>query len=162
MLIGFAGNYGDISLLNELKDQGLLDPLAVTEVENWNYLHKSNLLNPSPVETIRFYIDQGVDVNAQDCYGMTPLHYAMRERNGNAAMALLEAGANPNTPNVDNLIPLSMIGGMPDRLDVLEKMLECGGNVHFFNGNETVLESYLPSDNEPEIKPIYELMKKYS
>ncbi|HDV7254570.1 TPA: ankyrin repeat domain-containing protein, partial [Mannheimia haemolytica] len=32
--------------------------------------------NPS-VELVRFYISNGLDVNAQDKYGMTPLHYAM-------------------------------------------------------------------------------------
>lgn len=67
---------------------------------------------------------------------MTPLHYAMRSKNVDAAIALLNAGADPNIPNQDNLIPLSMIGYLPDRLDVLELMLEKGANVHFLVGDK--------------------------
>ena len=46
---------------------------------------------PPPV-TISYLINQGIPINAQDVYGMTPLHYAMRSKNADAAIALLEAG----------------------------------------------------------------------
>lgn len=65
---------------------------------------------------------------------MTPLHYAMRGENAEAAIALLEAGADPNVPNRDNIIPLAMIGGMPKRLDLLKLMLDKGANTHYKNG----------------------------
>ena len=78
---------------------------------------------PPPV-TISYLINQGIPINAQDVYGMTPLHYAMRSQNADAAIALLEAGADPNIPNRDNVIPLAMIGMIPKRLDVLELMLK--------------------------------------
>ncbi|WP_460029961.1 ankyrin repeat domain-containing protein, partial [Mannheimia haemolytica] len=136
-----------------------------TPKEKWNWLHMCNLnsYSPSPLSVVEFYIKHGVDVNAQDCYGMTPLHYAMRAKNVDAAIALLNAGADPNIPNQDNLIPLSMIGYLPDRLDVLELMLEKGANVHFLvNKNETILESYKPTEMEPNLAPIYELMMKYA
>ncbi len=51
-----------------------------------------NSYSPSPLSVVEFYIKHGVDVNAQDCYGMTPLHYAMRAKNVDAAIALLNAG----------------------------------------------------------------------
>lgn len=76
---------------------------------------------------------------------------------------MLKAGANPNLPNQDGLIPLSMIGYIPERLDVLELMLQKGENVRYLvNEDETILESYKLTANEPQLKPIYELMKKYS
>ncbi|EPZ01607.1 ankyrin repeat domain-containing protein, partial [Mannheimia haemolytica] len=137
----------------------------VTPLERWNWLHQCNLNSyaPAPLSVIEFYIQNGVEINAQDCYGMTPLHYAMRAKNVDAAIALLNAGADPNIPNQDNLIPLSMIGYLPDRLDVLELMLEKGANVHFLvNKNETILESYKPTEMEPNLAPIYELMLKYA
>ena len=162
MLVTFANAQGDIDFLKEMADTGQFNPLQITPVESWNYLHRANLLNPSPVSTIRFYLDKGVAVNAQDCYGMTPLHYAMREKNAEAALVLLEAGADPNIPNCDKLTPLSFIGGMPDRLDVLERMLQKGGNVHHFNGYETILESYIPGAHEPELIPVYQMMQKYA
>ena len=56
-----------------------------------------------------------------------------------------------------------MIGYIPERLDVLELMLQKGANVRYLvNEDETILESYKPTANEPQLKPIYELMKKYS
>ncbi|MDO9832566.1 ankyrin repeat domain-containing protein, partial [Glaesserella parasuis] len=58
-----------------------------------------------------------------------------------AAIALLNAGADPNIPNQDNLIPLRMCIRYPDRLDLLELMLKNGGNVHYFDGNKELLQA---------------------
>ena len=93
---------------------------------------------------------------------MTPLHYAMRGKNAEAAIALLEAGADPNIPNRDNIRPISMIGGMPERLDVLQLMLNKGANVdNIINKDQSILKSYKPSKYFPD-SSIYDLMKKYS
>ncbi|MPX87420.1 ankyrin repeat domain-containing protein, partial [Moraxella catarrhalis] len=90
----------------------------------------------------------------------------MRSKNADAAIALLEAGADPNIPNKDGLRPLSMVGYTKDRLDVLELMLKKGGNVHNIMGdgsNRTILESWLPTENEEQwVFDIYNLMKKYA
>lgn len=165
MQIVEANVLGDIAFLQKMADTGQFDPLEITESERWNYLHGANLINPSPVETVKFYLDKGVEVNAQDVYGMTPLHYAMRAKNGDAALALLEAGADPNIPNIDNTIPLAMIGGMPERLDVLEKMLQCGANVHYKSGNSglEILELIKTYFSEEEaFKAIIAIMEKYA
>ena len=96
---------------------------------------------------------------------MTPLHYAMRAENGDAALALLEAGANPNIPNRDNVIPLGMMGAMPHRLDVLKKMLENGGDVHYPNANSGMellaFTKHYRSEREG-FKEIIELMEQYA
>lgn len=164
MKIAGANWEGNIDFLKNMAENGQFNPLAITAEEKWNYLHRANIWNPSPSATIYFYLDKGVEVNAQDCYGMTPLHYALRAQNADAAIALLEAGADPNIPNIDNLRPLSMVGYIKDRLDVLELMLKNGGNVHnIINDNETILESWKPSSvsSQWEIN-IYELMKNYA
>ncbi|OAQ14987.1 aankyrin [Bibersteinia trehalosi Y31] len=164
MLVAIADSEGNIKLLEDIfLYKRELSLSYITSSEKWNWLHQCNLYSPAPLSVVEFYIKHGVDVNAQDCYGMTPLHYAMRAKNVDAAIALLNAGADPNIPNQDNLIPLSMIGYLPDRLDVLELMLEKGANVHFLvNKNETILESYKPTEMEPNLAPIYELMMKYA
>lgn len=78
-------------------------------------------------------------------------------------MALLEAGADPNIPNQDNLRPLSMIGYMPNRLDILEMMLDKGANVdNIINENETILESYNPKKYPFLDGKIYNIMEPYS
>lgn len=156
----------DLTLLEELFQNKERNIMEVTPVEHWNWLHKALLgfeSNKPSSDVINYLINKGIDINAQDIYGMTPLHYALRSKNAEAAIALLKAGANPNLPNQDGLIPLSMIGYIPERLDVLELMLQKGANVHYLvNEDETILESYKPTENEPQLKPIYELMKKYS
>lgn len=161
-----AMDSGDLTLLEELFQNKERNIMEVTPVECWNWLHKALLgfeSNKPSSDVINYLINKGIDINAQDIYGMTPLHYALRSKNAEAAIALLKAGANPNLPNQDGLIPLSMIGYIPERLDVLELMLQKGANVHYLvNEDETILESYKPTENEPQLKPIYELMKKYS
>ena len=161
-----AMDSGDLTLLEVLFQNRERNIMEVTPVEHWNWLHKALLgleSNKPSSDVINYLINKGIDINAQDIYGMTPLHYALRSKNAEAAIALLKAGANPNLPNQDGLIPLSMIGYIPERLDVLELMLQKGANVHYLvNEDETILESYKPTANEPQLKPIYELMKKYS
>ena len=161
-----AMDSGDLTLLEVLSQNRERNIMEVTPVEHWNWLHKALLgfeSNKLSSDVINYLINKGIDINAQDIYGMTPLHYALRSKNAEAAIALLKAGANPNLPNQDGLIPLSMIGYIPERLDVLELMLQKGVNVHYLvNEDETILESYKPTANESQLKPIYELMKKYS
>ena len=86
-----------------------------------------------------------------------------RSQNADAAIALLEAGADPNIPNRDNVIPLAMIGMIPKRLDVLELMLKKGGNVHFYNGHYEVLQLLeLFWSHDKDYIPVIEMMKQYA
>ena len=166
MLIAIADRYGDTDFLQKMVEEGKLDPLRVGEPEKWNSLHRANIWTPSSPETIRFYINKGVPVNAQDIYGMTPLHYAMQAKNGDAAMVLLEAGADPNIETyADQGIPLAMIGGIPDRLDVLKAMLDKGADVHHpvKNANMSLLDfmkTYFSDDQS--LKPVIALMEQYA
>ncbi|SUB50421.1 ankyrin repeat domain-containing protein [Pasteurella testudinis] len=166
MLVALADREGDVSLLKDIFLINKKLDLHYISADKWNWLHQALLLCKSDFpnrDVVQFYIDNGVPINSQDMYGMTPLHYAMRGKNAEAALALLEAGADPNIPDIDNVIPLSNIGGMPESLDVLTLMLEKGGNVHYYNGQHEVLEGfkkYLGSN--PRFIPIIELMEKYA
>lgn len=162
--VSVAESEGDIKLLKEIfLINKTLDILDTSEEESWNYLHRANLINPSPKETIQFYIEQGVPVNAQDCYGMTPLHYAMRVQNVEAAKLLLEAGANPNIPDEKKLTPLAYINGVPERLDLLQLMLDKGGDVNIDTGSGTILEKIKKyRADEEEFGPVIEMMEQYA
>ena len=131
--------------------------------DKWNWLHLCNLSFAAPLPVMEFYIKHGVEIKAQDMYGMTPLHYAMREKNIEGAIALLNAGEDPNIPNRDNLIPLRMCIRYPDRLDLLELMLKKGGNVHYFNGTDYLLEALKDfKGNEPNYQKFFELLEQYA
>lgn len=154
----------DFSKIEELVNSGACSFNRATPVEDWNWLH-STLMDFNqempPRESIEYLIDKGVDVNAQDCYCMTPLHYAMRKKNVGAAMALLEAGANPNAANLKNIIPLAYINGQPEELDLLQLMLNKGGNVHFYNGYETILEGVKEhSLTNKKLLPVVDMMQR--
>lgn len=172
--VAHANRKGDIDFLNNIfLIDNLLAISAVTEEAKWNWLHRSLMHIPNqakewtgtPLTTVKFYIDKGVTINAQDRYGMTPLHYAMRGKNAEAAIALLEAGADPNIPNRDNVIPLAMIGGMPERLDLLKLMLDKGANTHYKNGNNELsivnsMKKHLGS--QEKFIPVIQLLEQYA
>lgn len=162
---------GEIDIAEKLIDIHKVDCLKVSEVERWNWLHELLMgTNPNdkpvPVKSIQLFIDKGVPVNAQDIYGMTSLHYALRSRNADVAIVLLNAGADPNISNIDGLRPLSMAGYTKERLDVLELMLKKGANVHNLMGDgsgRTILESRKPNEHSPQWEiDIYEMMTKYA
>lgn len=157
---------GNITLAENLLKQHPQHNLLAVNSDKKNWLHKvTDSMNPDepPPVTISYLINQGIPINAQDVYGMTPLHYAMRSQNADAAIALLEAGADPNIPNRDNVIPLAMIGMIPKRLDVLELMLKKGGNVHFYNGHYEVLQLLeLFWSHDKDYIPVIEMMKQYT
>ncbi|AGQ37792.1 hypothetical protein DNAOFDDG_01878 [Mannheimia haemolytica] len=156
----------DFELLEKLFKQGEKSYLETSPKEGWNWLHKSLLGFESDEPSgkmVEYLISKGITVNAQDCYGMTPLHYAMRAKNVDAAIALLNAGADPNIPNQDNLIPLRMCIRYPERLDLLELMLKKGGDVHYFNGQFELIEGMRKyNGNKPEFKAVIELLEKYA
>ncbi|MEG9491161.1 ankyrin repeat domain-containing protein [Mannheimia indoligenes] len=158
----------DFELLEKLFKQGEKSYLETSPKEGWNWLHKSLLGFESDEPSgkmVEYLISKGITVNAQDCYGMTPLHYAMRSKNVEAAIALLNAGADPNIPNQDNLIPLRMCIRYPDRLDLLELMLKNGGNVHYFDGNKELLQAikdFKGNDPDPKYAAFIQKLEEYA
>ncbi|HDR0613276.1 ankyrin repeat domain-containing protein [Pasteurella multocida] len=161
-----ANSEGDLDLLREtFFVKGELSITDSTPKEKWNWLHRCNLNSyaPAPLPVVMFYIEHGVAINTQDMYGMTPLHYAMRAKNIDAAMALLHAGADPNIPNRDNLIPLRMCIRYPNRLDLLALMLEKGGNVHYFDGNMELLDAIKDfKGNDPNCADFIAKLEEYA
>ena len=159
---------GKIKEASELFESNNMDYFETSPTDEWNWLHQLSMgFNPKepPKKTIEFFVEKGVPVNAQDSYGMTPLHYAMRGKNADAAIALLKAGADPNIPNRDNVIPLAMIGGVPQRLDLLKLMLDKGGNVHFKNGDNELaivesMKKYL--GDQEKFVPVIQLLEQYA
>ncbi|NAX45442.1 ankyrin repeat domain-containing protein [Photobacterium halotolerans] len=140
---------GNLDQAEALLGQGV-DVYHVTEKEKWTYLHKA-LTNPStdrqgPVESINYLIEKGLDVNAIDDYGYTPLIYAVRQRNVPAMRALLENGADKTIEQrgKDSVSALRMaVKGKPYQYDVVKVLLEYGAD---------------PDASTPEGKSVRELM----
>jgi uncharacterized protein len=129
--IARAINRGDIDKFDTLIAGGVrID--ETTEVEKWNFLHLSLMFSSasSNLQMIKHIINLQVDVNAADCYGNTPLHYASQLKNCELISALLDAGANINAVNLDGVTPLrESLLKKPYNRDVIKLFLLRGADV---------------------------------
>ena len=100
-------------------------------------------------------------INAQDCYGMTPLHYAVRSGNYDAVQVLLEAGANPNIENQDGSIPLDLGFKLPVNYDLIELLLKKGSDIHHQVNGWAVIDFIKEYDPNPDPK-LMKLLEKYT
>lgn len=66
-----------------------------------------------PIETIKYLIDYGLDVNATNIYGMTPLHLACQSvsttSTTDAIKLLIDCGADPKIKNCDGNRPFDLL-----------------------------------------------------
>ncbi len=123
---------GNIEQVKGYLSQGE-DIYKLTESEKWSYLHKIllEIVEKTPIESIQFLIDQGLDVNAIDSGGYTPLLYAVRQRNVEGVRLLLENGADKLIEHYtqDGINALRMsIKGKPYEYKVVKVLLDTGAN----------------------------------
>ncbi|MEL6117160.1 ankyrin repeat domain-containing protein [Photobacterium sp. SP02] len=121
---------GEIDTVKLLMEQGE-NIHHVTANDKWTYLHKAADTEDTPPESIQFLIDQGLDVNAIDNYGYTPLIYAVRQRNVQVIRILLENGANEAIEHRgnDSQNALDMaFNSHPFEYNVVKILLEYGAN----------------------------------
>lgn len=97
---------GEIDEVEKYRAEGA-DIYRVSEVEHWNNLHKLLNTTEDSYVGVAYLIKQGLDVNAVDMYGNTPLHYAALWHHKDSIVALLVAGADYKIKNIDGLSPLS-------------------------------------------------------
>jgi len=87
------------------------------------------------VDTIRFFLEHGADVDAVDDNHSALLHVASRYGSVEVVQLLLDRGANTNVRNMQGRTPLhqalsSAIGHLGNRLfDVIRLLFEHGANV---------------------------------
>ena len=82
------------------------------------------------VREINNLINEGVDVNAQDQNGNTPLHIAAWYTHPEVIKALLKAGANPQLENNLGQTPLNIAAKRPKNLSTI--MAFTGASVRLF------------------------------
>lgn len=103
----------------------------ITANDKWTYLHQIADTDDTPIESIQFLLDKGLDVNAIDSYGNTPLLYAVRQRNVKGIRLLLENGADKliDHENFEGVSALRMgLNSMPLNYDVFDILLKYGAN----------------------------------
>jgi hypothetical protein len=79
-------------------------PISIKSENQSNLLHFATYCSNEAV--FEYLMDKGIDVNALNVYGDSPLMYAVLRRNVTMTKALLDKGARVNTVNKDKLTPL--------------------------------------------------------
>jgi ankyrin repeat protein len=155
---------GDVAKLDLLVRQGF-DVSKVTVPDKWNLLHRALVsLSPKPQPAIvQKLIEYGVDVNAHDRYGNTPLHYAARLKDPELIELLLDAGAEIDAVNQDGITPLRLtLTSRPANLQATELLLKRGANVHQKPPDGISTIEYAKTTSHGEDRAIFDLFKKYS
>ena len=96
----------------------------------------TNISPDHDVDTIRFFLDRGADVDAVDGSHSTLLHRVPYNRNLGVAQLLLERGANINARNEEGHTPLHRVfvglnayNTTPERVQTMRLLLEHGADV---------------------------------
>ena len=78
-------------------------------------------------ESVRYFIDHGINVNAKNHFGETPLHWCCKEGNIAIALELLNAGARVDIKDCDNNLPIHWAAEY-EQNEILFKLLQLGSS----------------------------------
>jgi len=150
----------DLILDDEINDLSLaLDQMADVNVVTSGY--KRNLLHMATIpirenatkDAIRVLANAGVNVNAKDSIGCTPLHYAARKNDPVGVEALLEYGADPNSLDDQGLTPLQhSVQNTPFRLGVVTLLIAGGADPNYGGENsaKVIVSQWRPENPNKE------------
>lgn len=125
-----ASNKDLLNILHSMKNDGALDLVEkVTNSKGMAIFHYAVSANYEQV--VKYLTNNGMNVNIQDGYGRTPLHYAVEDRNV-AMVQFLTVRANLNVKDYKNRTPLHY-AVMSQYLDVVKLLLDKGANPNAFD-----------------------------
>jgi len=103
--VTIAAAKGYAQMISQLAAAGV--DINAPDVYRWTPLMRA--VDNGHVQVVDVLLSrEGVNVQQQDEAGNTALHYAVAHHNTAVAAALLEAGANPDVPNLKELTPRQM------------------------------------------------------
>lgn len=101
---------GNTKLSDEIKRLILREDLVSFEKLNPKLSPASILFaaKKNKVKFVRYFIDSGINVNASDALGFTPLHYAIQNENVGMTSLLIKMGADINKQTKSGKTPLHL------------------------------------------------------
>jgi ankyrin repeat protein len=156
---------GDCSRIDSLLAAGS-DVNVTTVGDKWNLLHTAlaGVTEAPEPKVVRQLIEHGVDVNAKDRFGWTPLHYAVRSKAPSAdtrrwiecIRILVQASADVNSEDNEGITPLHRsILRNPWNLAVAEILLAAGAKT------TEVFCRFLNAVASPSKSRLIELLSEY-
>ena len=140
------------------------DPNTKTAGDHWNLLHASlvSVMKKPSIRVIKRLIDLGVDVDARDAEGWTPLHFAVRTKDTDVVQALIDANATVNVLNEEGISPLHLCFTLsPFQKRIAGALLAAGADPRLQNGETGSGYSYVCKVVGTEDDPRVEVLKKY-
>lgn len=137
-----------------------------TEGDKWNLLHIAldRLIKPANPDAVRLLIKLGVDVNAKDRCGWTPLHFAARTKCPAAEQSqlieciklLIDAGADVNAKDEEGVTPFHRtFATNPWNLEMIEVLLAAGAKP------TDMFRSFMNVVANPDKDAVLNLLAKY-
>ncbi|HEX7715342.1 MAG TPA: ankyrin repeat domain-containing protein [Bacillota bacterium] len=105
-------------------------PEAVNEKDEYGFTALHGLAGEEHYDIVRFLIEHGADVNAQNEDGITPLHLAAWPE---MAEFLITSGADLEARTHGGDTPLMVMAAETESEDVMEVLLEAGADVNARN-----------------------------
>ncbi|MCA8992283.1 MAG: ankyrin repeat domain-containing protein [Planctomycetaceae bacterium] len=130
-----------------------------TDDDEWNLLHFAlqGVVGGADASLVQLLISSGVDVEAADRLGWTPLHFAVRNGCSACVSALINAGASLNVVDSRGISPLHrLLVSNVQRLDLVRLLLEAGAKPDF-GSKGTSARKYAEAVCSPEMESIREL-----
>jgi pectate lyase len=109
------------------------------------------------VEIVKAFLEQGIDVNAKDSYGITPLHHASAGDNRDIIELLLENGVDVNAKSKNGRTALHLAVGF-GRKDIVGLLVEKGADV---NTKDSQGQTPLQLAEKRKHTEIAELLRKH-
>ena len=105
----------------------VLPPLDASEVHDVLIL----FIRKGLLEAVKSLLGQGVDVNAKEEDGWTPLHHAVFwSNNVDILKCLVSRGADVNAKNNDGETPLHFVAGRRKNVDMLKYLISVGADAN--------------------------------
>ncbi len=130
-------------------------PEAVNEKDEYGFTALHGLAEEEHYDIVRFLIEHGADVNAQNEDGITPLHLAAWPE---MAGLLIASGADLEARSNEGDTPLIVMAAEAESEEMMEALLEAGADVNARNNYGQ--SAYDIAESREEIDKL-KLLKRY-